>query len=133
MGMLLMILLYLVGITLVLPWTTSQLDHWQSGEGRLTQCDLNVGHHGTSHFLAEYWHQQAIVIEIPQGNPSGAKTYALPILVAGDTLQRTVTLKPLYLSRQPRPGNPDLVVQVEGFAVSPVLYNTGDGFTTEAG
>jgi hypothetical protein len=132
-GMLIMLVLYLVGVNIVLPWVVVQVDHWNTGEARLSQFDIDVGHHGTSHFLAQYLHKQAVVVEIPQDHPEQTKVYAIPIIVVGDNTQRIVTLKPLYVSRHSRPGNPDLVVQVEGFTVSPVLYNTGDGFTMEAG
>ncbi len=39
-------------------------DQWHYGDARMTQLDANVGHGGTSHFIAEYYHGSVIILEL---------------------------------------------------------------------
>lgn len=132
-GMSLMLALWYVGVTYVVPVVTQTIDRWNCGENRICHYDLNVGHNGngTSHFITEYWNRQVIVIEIQSGHPEHTKLYAQTIFAAGDKSPRLVTLTTAYVSRHSKPGKPDLVATVSGFAVPVVFYNTGDSFSTE--
>ncbi len=129
-GMLLMLALWYVGVTYVLPFATQAREHWNCGENRICHYDFNVGHNGTSHFITEYWQNQVIVIEIPQGHPENTKLYTQTVFAAGDTSPRLVTLTIAYLSRHAVQGKPDLIANVSGFALPVVFYNTGDSFNT---
>src|SRR5713226_10167917 len=97
LGMFAMALLSIVFVSYVYPACTAILDRWNNGQARITHFDLNVGHNGTSHFIAEYWHNQAIVVEFPQDHPEQAKTYVLRMPTIGDDEPRTVTLHTAYI------------------------------------
>jgi hypothetical protein len=130
-GMFFMACLYIIAVSYVYPAATAVLGRWNYGEAKISHCDLDVGHHGTSHFIAEYWHNQAIVVEFPANHPEQAKPYALRMQPSGDDEPRVVTLRPAYVSQHGKPGYPDLEVYVDGFALPATLYNTGDGFSEE--
>jgi hypothetical protein len=130
-GMLVMTILYIVMVAYIYPAYVYTTTRWDYGQAKITHFDLNVGHNGTSHFIAEYWNNQAVVIEFPQNHPEQAKSYALRMSSDGAYQPRIVTLHLAYINAHGKPGYPDLAVQVEGFALPGVLYNTGDGFSTE--
>src|SRR6266700_737968 len=46
-GMLCMLIMWYVGTTYVLPFVFDKLNHWDCGDARICQYDLNVGHGGT--------------------------------------------------------------------------------------
>jgi hypothetical protein len=112
----------------VLPFVSNTIDHWNYGEARILQYDANVGHHGTGHFLAEYWHGQVVVIEFLNGNAKSPHVYVLPVANASDRTPRVVTLSLHYVNPHGVPRHPDLVVSVTGFTISVVFFNTGDAF-----
>src|SRR5579859_2827920 len=130
-GMLLMLSLVIFGITTVIPFVTDKMDHWNTGEARISHFDIDVGHGGTSHFMTQYWHSEVIVIELVGGKPEHTKVYTIPLLITGDTVNRVVTLQTSYVSHHSQPEKPDLFVWTEGVATPVVLYNTGDGFSTQ--
>jgi hypothetical protein len=130
-GMCLMLGFYLLMTRLVLPFVTDTQQQWNYGYSRITEFDLNVGHDGTSHFICQYYKKQIVVIEMPVAHPEQSKIYALSETVVGDISQHVITLTATYVSRHPLPGKPDLVVSVSGFSLPVVLYNSGNGFTTE--
>jgi hypothetical protein len=129
-GMCLMLGFYLLMTQLVLPFVISTQEHWNYGYSRVSVYDLNVGHGGVSHFVAQYYKNQIVVIEMPIDHPEQSKIYAVSETVAGDTSQHVVTLTTAYVSRHAVQGKPDLIASVSGFAVPVVLYNTGDSFRT---
>jgi hypothetical protein len=129
-GMSIMLGFYLLMTQLVLPFIIGTQQHWSYGYARVSVYDLNVGHGGVSHFVAQYYKNQIVVIEMPVDSPGQSKIYAVSETVAGDTSQHVVTLTTAYVSRHAVQGKPDLVVSVSGFAVPVVLYNTGDSFRT---
>ena len=130
-GMIVTLCLWVLVTTYVIPfWATVSL-HWTyGGDVPITQYDANVGHHGTSHFLAEYWHGEVIVMEFPGKDPTKARTYVFPLNTTHDTTHRLITLHVQTINLHGQQGKPDVVVGVEGYIVSPILYNTGDAFTT---
>jgi hypothetical protein len=127
-GMCLMLGFYLLMTRLVLPFIISTQQHWDYGAGHVSVYELNVGHGGTSHFVAQYYKNQIVIIEMPVNDPGQSKIYAVSETVAGDTSQHIVTLTTAYVSRHAVQGKPDLIASVSGFAVPVVLYNTGDSF-----
>jgi hypothetical protein len=129
-GMALMLGFYLLMSRIVLPVVIQTQEHWNYGYSRVSVTDLNVGHGGMSHFIAQYYKNQIVVIEMPVDHPEQSKIYALSETVEGDTGQHVITLTTAYVRRNAVPGKPDLVVSVSGFAVPVVLYNTGDSFKT---
>ena len=129
LGMFVMALLCIVFVSYVSPACTAILDRWNYGEARISHFDLDVGHQGTSHFLAEYWHNQAIVVEFPQNHSEKATVYTLRMATTGDDDPRSVTLHTAYINPHGKPGYPDVAVQVEDFDLPAILYNTGSGFS----
>jgi hypothetical protein len=103
-----------------LVWTNTQTQ-WHDGDAGVTALTADVGHGGTSRFLACYYHGAILVIEwTHNGDPSHEHTYTLPIGTIGDTTPRTVAL-----SVDPQK---NLVVQINGTPFSYTLHNTGDQF-----
>jgi len=129
-GMAIMLGFHLLMTHLVLPFVISTQEHWNYGYSRVSVYDLNVGHGGMSHFVAQYYKNQIVVVEMPIDHPDQSKIYAVSETVAGDTSQHVVTLTTAYVSRHAVQGKPDLIASVSGFAVPVVLYNTGDSFRT---
>jgi len=130
-GMLTTLTLWVLATTYVVPLWVSVSLHWIYGaDVPITQYDANVGHHGTSHFLAEYWRGEVVVIEFPGGDATKARTYAFPLNTTHDTTHRVITLHVQTINLHGQLGKPDVVLEVQGYIVSPILYNTGDTFTT---
>lgn len=130
LGMIVMLVIYSIGTAYVIPVMTRTIDHWNCGENRICHYDFNVGHNGKSHFIAEYWHDQVIVIEMQAGKTEQTHAYSQAI-TGNDNSPRLVTLTTAYISRHPMKGKPDLIATVSGLAIPVIFYNTGDGFTTE--
>src|SRR6266516_1268238 len=76
-GMCLMLGFYLLMTRLVLPVVISTQEPWNYGCGRVSDYDLNVGHGGMSHFVAQYYKNQIVVIEMPVDHPDQSKIYAV--------------------------------------------------------
>lgn len=129
--MLVMFFLYLFLASVLAPIYTNGVNQWNYGQARISRCDYNVGHSGTSHFLAEYYQHQAVVIEIPEHHPERAKIYTLSMTIQGGDGPCIVTLAPAHVNLHGKAGYPDLIVQVEGFQLPAILYNTGTGFSQE--
>ena len=109
----------------VLPWWQGIQDHWQYGSARITQFDANVGHGGTSHFVAEYYHQQVLVIEMPQADLHNYHVYVLTGISTD-----TDTLVVQLATERNADGRLDLIVTVQGMSLGWRLHNTGSAFTT---
>lgn len=129
-GMLFIVLVYTIGTLLVVPFMHQQVDQWHTGDARVSTCDLTVGHHGKSHFLTQFWQGKAVIIEFVGGNTANAHTYTLLVTTTADHTKRVITLQPAVVNQQGEPGKSDLILHITGLAISPVLYNTGDGFAT---
>jgi hypothetical protein len=129
-GMCISLGFYLLMTRLVLPFVLQTQEHWNYGYSRVSVTDLNVGHGGMSHFIAQYYKNQIVVIEMPVDHPEQSKIYTLSETVEGDSSQHVITLSTAYVRHNAVPGKPDLIVSVSGFAVPVVLYNTGDSFKT---
>jgi len=129
-GMCITLGFYLLLSHLVIPFVVATQEHWNYGYSRVSVTDLDVGHNGMSHFIAQYYKNQIVIVEMPINHPEESKIYAVYESVEGDTSQHVVTLTTAYVSRKDTPGKPDLIVSVSGFAVPVVLYNTGESFRT---
>lgn len=129
--MIALFLLSLAFCSVVLPLYTNIVDRWSYGEARISQFDCECGHNGTSHFIAQYYQKQVVLIEFPQNHPERATVYTVHLSMNGNDTPRTVTLSAAYINLHGKKGHPDLVVQVEGLPLAAILYNTGNGFSQE--
>jgi hypothetical protein len=130
-GMFCMVVLWMIGTMVVIPFIYNTNAHWNCGEARICQYDLDVGHGGTSHFITQYYRNQVIIIEAAHNDYVHTHIYVAEIFVKGDNTQHVIDLKTMYVNKHATSGKPDLVVSVSGFAVPIVLYNTGTQFSTE--
>lgn len=132
-GMAAMAVLYLFITAVAIPTVDDTTAHWDYGQARLSQYDLNVGHGGVSHFLAQYWHQELLIIEIPHGDVSKAKVYSEHLTITNEDAQqaRVVTLQTAYLRPNAIQGYPDLEATISGVTLPFVFYNTGDSFVLQ--
>ena len=113
----------------IIPFVTDTTQHWQYGDARLSQYDLKVGHGSTSHFLAEYWHHEVVIVEFPNGSPVNAKSYTLPVMIDHSDQQHSVTLATGYVRPHADRSKPDLVITISDVTTPIVLYNTGNAFS----
>ena len=86
-GMIAMLVLWELG-SFLLAWGIARYDDIRYGYPRTYQTDSVVGHGNDSslhpsHFMAVNLNRQAIVIEFPAGNPSGAQSYVVPYYILG--------------------------------------------------
>lgn len=76
-------------------WQITQ-DDWQYGRPRTYQVDMVVGHNDSAanptHFIAENLHGHIIIIEMPGGDTSKAKSYSGPTLIGSGQDLTPVTL-----------------------------------------
>jgi len=113
-GMIAMLVLWEVG-TLVLSWGLARYDDIRYGNPRTNQADAAVGHGGDSdlhpsHFIAINLNRQAIVVEFPAGNPSGAQSYVVPYYILGQGGDLTpITLEFRDVTGD---GKPDMIVHI---------------------
>jgi hypothetical protein len=126
LGMAIMLMLYLLSVNVVLPWVIDKIDHWTTGQARIWQCDLNVGHAGSSHFLTQYYQDRVLVVEVSNSNPTIVHTYVIPAQFVTPPLAPPI----ITLAVQDINGDhlPDLLVHIEGVASPIPLYNNGHAF-----
>jgi len=123
-GMMCFLTLYILWNALVIPWWQGIEDQWQYGTSRIARMDADVGHGGTSTFLAFVLSRQVIIIEAPGESMEHAKYYKTANLTGSYSQPPVITLSVA------RVGNVSdcLIVHVEGMSSNIVLYNTGTGF-----
>ncbi len=125
LGVLIVITLAVLLEKVVIPawgWTH---DQWTYGNSRITQMDADVGHGGTSHFIALYRNGDIVVIEIALDHPNADHIYTLTGFL--NTTATPVVL--LTVTDANHDGKPDLILQIEGSSFEEVLYNTGTAFS----
>jgi len=86
-GMIAMLVLWELG-SFTLAWGLARYDDIRYGNPRTYQTNAVVGHGNDSplhptHFIAINLNRQAIVVEFPAGNPSGAQSYVVPYYILG--------------------------------------------------
>ena len=103
-------------------WNTVQTQ-WDLGAARITQTDVNVGHKGESHFVAEWYDHQIIVIEISVANPNNAHIYTIGGFLGADT-----EVVQLSFIDETNDGKLDMVITLAGSTYQKILYNNGSTF-----
>jgi hypothetical protein len=112
-GMIAMLVLWELG-SIVLAWGNARLDDIRYGNPRTYQTNFVVGHGDSpqhpSHFIAINLNRQAIVIEFPAGNPSGAESYVVPYYILGPSGDQVpVTLEFRDVTGD---GKPDMIIHI---------------------
>ena len=128
-GMILCLMLFLVGQQVVIPFVTATSDQWHYGDARLSQLDADVGHGGTSHLIASYYHGHIVVIEILVSHPQDNQVYVL----SGFRDLPTPPVLTLSVQDLNGDGKPDLIIKIEGTALQAVLFNAGKTFQGQGG
>jgi hypothetical protein len=114
--MILMLILWETG-TALMAWGTARYDDLRYGNPRTYQTDAVVGHGGDSpvhksHFMAINLNRQAIVVEFPAGNPSGAQSYVVPYYILGQDGNLTpITLEFRDVAGHPK-SRPDMIIHI---------------------
>src|SRR6266446_10316524 len=120
--------LVLVGLILwswiMLPWWAGVNDQWRYGDARITRFRADVGHGGTSTFIAFDLDGSVMIIEMPGGSINDAKLYRTGNLIGANANHRIVTLSIATVDGVRN----CLIVHVEGATSDIVLYNKGTGF-----
>lgn len=129
LGVLIFVSLWLIWYQVLIPTFGWFSDQWHYGDTRITQLDANVGHGGTSHFLAEYYQGEIVVMEISLSHPTDYHVYTLTGMI-GATNTPVIVLSVQDINHD---GKPDLIIQVEGTSYESVLYNTGAAFSENEG
>ncbi len=128
-GMALCLILFLFGRQVVIPFVTATSDQWHYGDARLSQLDADVGHGGTSHFIASYYHGHIVVIELLLSHPQENQVY----LLSGFSDLSTPPVLTLGVQDLNGDGKPDLIIKIEGTALQAVLFNAGKTFQAQGG
>jgi hypothetical protein len=81
-----------------------------------------------SHFMAEYYQGDVLIIEVVNNDPAKWRMYVLH--VGPEPLAHPVIT--LTLLDEQHNGKPDLIIQIEGQEVTYRLYNDGTNFQTAA-
>ena len=126
-GMALCYILFLFGQQVVMPFVTSTYDQWHYGDARLTQLDADVGHGGTSHFIASYYHGHIVVVEILVSHPTDNRVYVL----SGFSDMPKIPVLDLSVHDVNGDGKPDLLIRIEGTNLQTVLLNAGSTFQAQ--
>ncbi|MFL5665019.1 MAG: hypothetical protein ACJ8BW_27280 [Ktedonobacteraceae bacterium] len=113
-GMIAMLILWEAG-TFILSWGMARYDDLRYGNPRTFQTNAVVGHGRDSlahpsHFIAVNLNRQAIVVEFPAGNPSGAQSYVVPYYILG----QGGDLTPVTLEFRDVTGDkkPDMIIHI---------------------
>ena len=131
------LLIMLVGwtaINLFGTWWQTHQDDVTYGTPRTYQLDAIVGHNNDSqtsptHFIAENLHDKIIVVEMPAGDISKARTFAITTLTQGSELTPvTIELRDVNAD-----GRPDLLVHIgePGNVFTVILFNNGTQFVSK--
>ena len=113
-GMIAMLVLWELG-SFTLAWGLARYDDIRYGNPRTYQTNAVVGHGGDSllhpsHFIAINLNRQAIVVEFPAGNPSGAQSYVVPYYILGQGGDLTpITLEFRDVTGD---GKPDMIIHI---------------------
>src|SRR5712691_3619460 len=113
-GMIAMLVLWELG-SFTLAWGLARYDDIRYGNPRTYQTNAVVGHGNDSplhptHFIAINLNRQAIVVEFPAGNPSGAQSYVVPDYIlgpGGDLVPVTVEFRDVTGD-----GKPDMIIHM---------------------
>jgi len=119
-GFIVGLILILLGIQ-VMNWVNDVVAHWHGGDGYVSTLDTDVGHGGTSHFLAFYQNNTVIIIEC-SSDYSSTHTYAMKVS-SPNADHHAVTLDPQVID-----GRHDLLIMIDGNQAS-LLYNTGNSMS----
>ncbi len=121
-------LVVLAGITLwqmvVAPFIQGLEDQWHYGDARVAVLYANVGHQGSSTFMAFDDNSQVVVIELPGSARLPVHIYHLASVTGAG--HAVITLRVQDVNAD---GKPDLIVHVEGLEPDMVLFNTGSAFS----
>ena len=131
------VLIMLVGWTalnLFATWWQVHTDDVTYGNPRTFQLDAVVGHNNDSptsptHFIAENLHDKIIVVEIPAGDISKSRSFAITTLTQGSALTPvTIELRDVNAD-----GKPDLLVHIgdPGNVFTVILFNNGLQFVSK--
>ncbi len=115
-------------------WWQIHTDDVTYGTPRTFQIDAVVGHNNDSptsptHFIAENLHEKIIVVEIPAGDISKSRSFAITTLTQGSELTPvTIELRDVNAD-----GKPDLLVHIgdPGNVFTVMLFNNGTQFVSK--
>jgi hypothetical protein len=103
-----------IAFTALSNWWQITQDDWHYGRPRTYQVDMVVGHNDSAanptHFIAENLNHHILIIEIPGGDTSKAKSYSGPTLIGSgqDLTPVTLTFKDVNGD-----GKLDMIVNVQ--------------------
>jgi hypothetical protein len=131
------LLIMLVGwtaINLFGTWWQTHQDDVTYGTPRTFQLDAIVGHNNDSqtsptHFIVENLHDKIIVVEMPAGDISKSRSFAITTLTQGSELTPvTIELRDINAD-----GKPDLLVHIgdPGNVFTVILLNNGTQFVSK--
>src|SRR6266478_6531490 len=97
---------------IVVPWWAGVSDQWHYGDARISRFTADVGHGGTSTFIAFDLDGSVMIIEMPGGSIAEARLYRTANLIGTDANRRIVTLSIATVDNVSN----CLVVHVEGMS-----------------
>ena len=119
-GMFLFLALVFTWNVVVVPWWHGLQIQWHYGDNQVSVMGADVGHGGTSRFIAFDSDNDIVVVEVVN------RKYNVYIIPTGKLQNQLVTLSVRDVDGD---GKPDLVVQIDGQEGVFVLFNTGDSFS----